>query len=369
MSIETLTGRDVTDRNEASATSATLATRVLDLIGASWMSQAICTAAELRIPELIAGGSQSIDELARETHCHRESLHRLLRGLATLGLCVEAEDGSFTLTPSGSLLRSDDPWSVRANAIWWGRYLWPVWGNLVETVRSGVSVRELHAGQKGYSHIEDNPEAAAVFNRKMAELTRLAAGEIMRAYDFAHVRRLIDVGGGRGELLTQLLAANPGMRGVLFDLPHAIGIAQERIADAGLSGRCECVAGSFFDEVPAGADVYLLKNVLHNWDNEKCVRILGNCRRVMRGDAKLVLIEWMRPPCAGVTAMDQALARTDLNMLVGLGVGGRERSQVEFDTLLQAAGFHAARFHPSAMELWVIEARPRLPASESGGAA
>jgi orsellinic acid C2-O-methyltransferase len=357
----------MTDRNQASAVSATLATRVLDLIGASWMSQAICTAAELRIPDLLAGGCQSIDELASAARCHRESLQRLLRGLATLGLCIEADDGSFTLTPSGSLLRSDDPSSVRANAIWWGRYLWPVWEGLADSVRSGSSARELRTGQKGFEHVEDNPDAAAVFNRKMAELTRLAAGEIMRVYDFTSVRRLIDVGGGHGELLTHLLAAYPGMRSVLFDLRHAIGIAQERIADAGLSGRCECVAGSFFDEVPAGADVYLLKNILHNWNDEKCVRILGNCRRVMPGNARLVLAEWVKPPRAGVTAVDQAIARTDLNMLVG--VGGRERSQVEFDTLLQAAGFHAARFHPTAMALWVIEARPGLPTSESGDAA
>jgi hypothetical protein len=367
MSIETLTGRDMTDRNEASATSATLATRVFDLIGASWMSQAICTAAELRIPELIAGGSQSIDELAQATHCHRDSLQRLLRGLATLGLCIEAEDGSFSLTPSGSLLRSDDPLSVRACAIWWGRYLWPVWGGLVESVRSGASVRELRTGQKGYAHIEDNPEAAAVFNRAMTELTRLAAGEIMRVYDFAPVRRLIDVGGGHGELLNRLLMAYPSMRGIVFDLPHAVGIAQERIAKAGLSDRCECVAGSFFDEVPAGADVYLLKSVLHNWNDEKSVRILGNCRRVMSADARLVLVERVKPPRPGNSAMDQALARTDLNMLVG--VGGRERSQAEFDTLLQAAGFEATRFHPTAMELWVIEARHGLRAAEPADAA
>src|SRR6185503_16666012 len=124
-----------------------------------------------------------------------------------------------------------------------------------------------------------------------------------RVYDFASVRRLIDVGGGHGELLAHLLARCPGMRGVLFDLPHAIGIAQERIANAGLTGRCECVAGSFFDEVPTAADVYLLKNVLHNWNDERCVRILETCRRVMRADGRLVLVEWVKPPRVGVTAM------------------------------------------------------------------
>jgi hypothetical protein len=351
------------ERNEPPATSATLATRVFDLIGASWMSQAICTAAELRIPELIADGNQSVDELARAAHCHRESLQRLLRGLATLGLCIEAEDGSFALTPSGSLLRADDPSSVRASAIWWGRYLWPIWGSLIDSVRSGVSVRELRMGQTGYAHIEDNPQAAAVFNRAMTELTRLAIDEIMRVYDFAPVRRLIDVGGGYGELLTRLLVAYPGMRGVLFDLPHAVGIAKERIANAGVYDRCECVAGSFFDGIPTGADVYLLKSVLHNWNDEKSVRILENCRRAMSTDAKLVLVERIMSSRPGNSAIDQALARTDLNMLIG--VGGRERSQVQFDTLLRAAGFKGTRFHPTAMDIWIIEAKPRFPGGDS----
>lgn len=345
----------MTDGNEASATPATLAMRVLDLIGASWMSQAICAAAELGIPDLIAGGCQSIDELASAARCHRESLQRLLRALATLGLCSETEDGSFTLTSSGLLLRSDDPSSMRANAIWWGRYLWPVWAGLADSVRSGSSVRERRTGQKGFAHVESDPEAAAVFNCKMSELTRLAVGEIMRVYDFAQVRRLIDVGGGHGELLAQLLAAYPCMRGVLLELPHAVGIARERMINAGISGRCECVVGDFFDAIPGGADVYLMKNVLHNWNDERCVHILGNCRRAMSADARVVLVEWVKPPRCGVTAMDQAIARTDLNMLVGMG--GRERSQAEFDALLRAAGLEAVQFHPTAMDFWVIEAK------------
>lgn len=226
-------------------------------------------------------------------------------------------------------------------------------------------MRELRAGLKGYAHIEGDPQAAAVFNQAMTELTRLAAGEIMRVYDFAPVRRLVDVGGGHGELLIRILTAYPDMRGVLLDLPHAVGVAEKRMVNAGLSDRCVCVAGSFFEGVPAGADVYVLKSILHNWEDEKSVHILRNCRRAMSADAKLVLVERAKPPRAGDSAMDRALARTDLNMLVG--VGGRERSHVEFDTLLQAAGFDRIRLHPTGMDLWVIEARPRLPSREPGG--
>jgi hypothetical protein len=153
------------------------------------------------------------------------------------------------------------------------------------------------------------------------------------------------------------------MRGVLFDLPHAIGIAQQRMVNARLSERCECIAGNFFGDLPSGADVYLLKSILHNWNDEDTVRILGSCRRAMSHDAKLVLVERVMPAKAGTSARDRALARTDLNMLVGLA--GRERSQVELDALLQAADFGSARFLPTAMDVWIIEAVPRHHAKYS----
>jgi orsellinic acid C2-O-methyltransferase len=334
----------------------TAATKLFDLIGGCWTSQAIGAAAQLGIADLMADGCESVHDLARAAKCHPESLRSLLRSLATLDLCVEADDGSYTLTSTGRLLRSDDPSSVHACAIWWGRYLWPLWGELVESIRSGRSVRELRTGATGFAHVESDPQAAAVFNRAMTERTRHAAVEIMRVCDFTSVRRLIDVGGGHGELVIQLLVAYPALRAVVFDLPHAVGLAAARIDAAGLGERSECVAGSFLEAVPAGADAYVLKSVVHNWNDEDALRILKNCRRAMAVDGRLMLVERVKPRRAGRSALDQALARTDLNMLIG--VGGRERSRRQFHTLLRNAGFDSVRFSPTAMELCIIEASP-----------
>jgi hypothetical protein len=330
------------------------AAKLLETIGASWMSQAICVAAELRIADFLADGPKNIEDLARDTECRPASLHRLMRSLAGIGLCAEREDGSFALAATGSLLRSEARPSLRSWAIWWGRVLWPVWGNLLYSVRTGESARKLLNGSEAYEHVERDPEVASLFNRAMIELTQLAAGEVLRAYDFSATTRLVDVGGGYGELLTAILAAYPAMRGILFDLPHAVEGARARVAGAGVAQRCELIAGSFFDTVPGGGDAYLLKSVLHNWDDERSAVILGNCRRAMPKEAKLVLVERVMPARIEGTETDRAIARTDLNMLVGLG--GRERTQAEFAALLAASGFRAASFLSTALELSVIEA-------------
>ena len=182
----------------------------------------------------------------------------------------------------GALLRADAPDSLRAWAIHCGKYLWPAWGRLAESVRTGTSDRKRASGTDDFGHLEHDPDAAAVFNRAMVEITRLIAQEVTRVVDFSRMVRVVDVGGGYGELLAAILGANPRLHGVLFDLPHAVDAASAPLAQAGVAARCELVAGSFFDSVPAGADAYLLKSVLHNWDDERCALILRNCRHAMR---------------------------------------------------------------------------------------
>jgi hypothetical protein len=309
---------------------------------ASLKTQTLCVAAELGIADLLAGGSKNIADLARATKCQRASLHRLMRALASLGLCAEEDDGSFELTPIGALLRTDARPSMRSWAIWCGRYQWPLWGNLVDSVRTGESARKLVTGQQGYEHIEGDPRAASIFNGAMVELTQLVAHDVVRAYDFAGVKRLVDVGGGYGELLTVILAAQPAMHGILFDLAHAMEGATARVTQAGIAQRCTLIAGSFFDSVPGGGDLYLLKSVLHNWDDTRSSIILKNCRRAMSPKTKLVLIERMMPARMKGSPDEWAVAPTDLNMLVA--VGGRERTEAEFVELLAASGFKAARF-------------------------
>jgi hypothetical protein len=205
--------------------------------------------------------------------------------------------------------------------------------------------------------LDDDAKAAAVFNQSMVELTRLAALEVMRVRDFSAVNRVVDVGGGFGEMLVALLAAHPRMQGTLFDLPPAIAGATEHLTRAGVAARCELVAGSFLDSVPHGADLYLLKSVLHSWDDEHCRLILRNCRDAMVKDARLMLVERIMPARMQGGADERTAVRSDLHML--LGSGGLERTQVEFAALLAESGFEAMEFIPAGLDHWVIEAGRR----------
>ena len=333
--------------------SADHATALLEMIGASWKSQVVCVAAELRIADFLADGPRTNEELARKTECHGPSLGRLLRALSSLGMCVEAHDGTFALTPTGELLRSDAPQSVNAWAVWWGKYHWPVWGNLLHSVRTGRTARELVSGQLGYAHIENDPQAALIFNHAMVGITGLIASAVVRAYDFSAAKTVVDIGGGYGVLLTAILSANTEVTGIVFDLPHAMDGAAKLTADAGVAQRVSLISGDFFSRVPEGADIYLLKSVLHNWDDERSSVILACCRRAMATGAKLVLVERIMPAHVQNAIADQAVVRADLNMLVGLG--GRERSAAEFTALLAGAGFMATKLMPAAYDFSVIE--------------
>jgi hypothetical protein len=212
----------------------------------------------------------------------------------------------------------------------------------------------LTTGSEGFDRFEANPEAAALFNRAMVELTRLDAADIVRACDFSASERIVDVGGGFGELLAAILKANPDKRGVLFDRPHAIEGARTLMEAAQVADRCEFVAGDFFDAIPAGADTYLLKSVIHDWNDERGTAILRNCRRAMEGRARLLLVERIVPQRLGASAAHRAIARGDLNMLVGLG--GRERTEDEYRVLLDAAGLQIKAVLPAGRTFGVIEA-------------
>ena len=353
--IVTATARRTLVRGAAGRDRSTLTLQLLDMIGASWMSQAICVSAELGLPDLLAEGPRSTAALASATQCREHTLVRLLRGLVSLGICNERRDGLFALTPMGALLRRDT--GVRSWAIWWGRHLWPVWHNLSYSVRSGRSARTRKTGSAGYGHLADDPEASGIFNASMVELTRLVARQLLHTVDMSGARCIVDVGGGNGELLMTTLRAYPGLRGVLVDLPHAISGARKRLRDAGLAARCELHEGDFFEAVPRGGDVYLLKSVLHNWSDAQAVRILGRCRQAMGPRSRLIVVERMRPARLTTALRERALCRTDLNMLVGLG--GQERSRGEFAALLHRAGFRAGRVIPVGPEYFAVCGYPR----------
>jgi hypothetical protein len=328
--------------------------RLLDLINGAWIAHAIRTACALSLPELLAQSAGRVEALAAASCTHAPSLRRLLRALASLDLCDEADDGSFRLTSMGALLREDAPQSLRAWALLTGGSMARSFAELEECVRTGESFRARHRGANDFSRLETDRATAVLFNRAMTNLTRRVATDVLQAIDFSRARRIVDVGGGSGELLATVLAANAGARGVLFDLAHAIDDAAAVLERAGVSDRCECVAGSFFVKVPAGGDTYLLKSVLHNWDDERCAQILANCRGAMAPGARLLVIERVAPLRAGNSALDRSIARSDLNMLVGLS--GRERNEAEFRALFDDAGLTLELIRPTAGEFRVLSA-------------
>lgn len=311
-------------------------TRLLELINANWTTQAISVATQLHLAELLRDGPRPLRELAHGTSCHSPSLLRLLRALASLGVVAEREDGRFALTDLGALLQPNVPGSLAAWAQFCGTSSWKCWSQLADCVRTGDSVRKRIRGADGFDHLQDDADAALLFNRAMVSLTASVAAAVVQSVSFSGAESVVDVGGGFGELLAAVLGAHRSMRGVLFDLSHAMEGGRARLSEAAVADRCDIVAGSFFDSVPSGADVYLLKSILHDWDEDHCAVILGNCRRAMGSRARLLVIERILPLHIAVSPRDQAIARSDLNMLVG--TGGRERTREQFEAMFQAAG-------------------------------
>jgi SAM-dependent methyltransferase len=332
------------------------APELIRLINNGSMSQAVCVAAELGIADLLALGPKSADALARATGSHAPSLHRLMHALASLELCIECDDGCFALTQMGLLLRTDAPNSLRSWTILCGKYVWPVPGDLLRSVQTGEANRERAGGADRFGPLETDKKAAAVFNGAMAELSRLVASEVLHSYHFQGMRRIVDVGGGYGALLAAVLQAHPQLSGVLLDLPHAIEGAKAHMAGAGTADRCEFVAGSFFDPIPGGGDAYLLKAVLHDWNDEEAVAILRNCRRAVAPEGKLLVIERIMPERFEACPLHHAIARVDLTMLVEFG--GRERTEAEFHSLLESAGFALAKVTATSLEYSLLEGIP-----------
>ncbi|MEJ0005294.1 MAG: methyltransferase [Steroidobacteraceae bacterium] len=330
------------------------ARRLLDLINGSWVAQACYVTARLGIADLLAAGPRTAEDLAAATASHAPALRRLLGALGSVDICRQREDGSFEMTRMGAQLGTDVPCSMRAWALQWGGEAWQIWANLLHSVKTGQSARALITGNSGFEHLERDPDAAKIFNQAMVDLTRLAASDIARAYDFS-AQRVMDVGGGYGELLAQILTVYPTAHGLLFDMPHAIARARDHLAHRGLDGRCEFVSGDFFASVPPGADVYVMKTVIHDWPDDKARDILRSCHRAMTPRARVLIIERLMPERLEPSEENRALARVDLHMLVALGA--QERTLNEMLALLGSAGFDTVRRIDTNSEFQILEAQ------------
>lgn len=333
---------------------------LLRMIDGYRVSQALYVAATLGIADLLADGPRASDELAAITETHAPSLYRLLRTLAAFGVLREDDDRRFALTRLGEPLRRDAPDSVYGWAAFIGRpYFWEVWGNLLQSVRTGETGYAHAFGTDGWSYRAAHPEESAIFDAAMTSMSRRSAEELVAAYDFSSFACIVDVGGGRGALLARVLQAAPGARGILFDQPHVVSGATATFEAAGIADRCEIVGGSFFEAVPAGGDAYLMRAVLHDWDDADCVRILRCVATVMPNDARLLVIDRLVPP----PNEGAETKLSDLNMLVS--PGGLERTREEFAALFEQAGLRLARVVPTAGTHSIIEAARAQDATRS----
>ena len=323
------------------------------LISGHWIAQAIAVAADLGIADLLAGGPRSSDDLAQAASCDSGALYRLLRALAGLGIFTEVEPKRFGLTPMAEVLKSDAPASLRSRAIQsCGDVQWRTWGQLGYSVRTGQPAFKHLFGMTPWEYRAQNPELEASFNAGMTGLATQVANAVVAAYDFSALGTLVDVGGSYGPLLIAILRANPGLRGVLFDLPRVAEGAREPLKAAGLLERCEVVGGDMFEAVPAGGDAYVLSRVIHDWNDDRSVAILATCHRVMGPHSKLLLVEEIIPP-GDVPSYSKL---TDLNMMVS--PGGQERSEAEYLALFDAAGFALTRVISTRSRISLIEGVP-----------
>ena len=311
--------------------------------------QAIHVAANLALADLVAGGPKSITELADATHTHGSSLARLLRALTSLGIFAEDTTGRYRQTALSDTLRSDHPESIRPFVLMLGaHFVWKPSGALQETVRTGQPSFERVYGAPFFEYLAGHPDDAAVFNAAMSSSPGYLAA-IVGAYDFSKFERIVDVGGGHGLLLAGILSANPRLRGVLYDLPSVVAGASA-LRQEPVSQRCEIIGGDFFKGVPAGADAYMLKGIIHDWNDEAALKILKNCRRAIRPDGTLLLVEAVL-----TRSTDPTTALMDMLMMVL--TSGRERTESEFRSLLQEAGFSMVQVI-RAPGVSIIESRP-----------
>lgn len=310
----------------------------------------IYLAAKLRLADHLGESPKSGAELAQALGADAPSLHRVLRGLATLGVCSEAPDGRFALTAAGAELRSGSPSAARGLALLTGEEYAPAWGNLLHTVMTGEPAFRHCFGMDTLEHRAEHPELNDHFNIGLALNASRIAPTILAAYDFSAFRTVADVGGGQGALLAALLQAHPHLNGTLLERPDVAAAARAHLEAAGVSARCRVVEGDFFHDVPAGANVLILKSVLHDWEDERAAMLLRNCRQALSAQGKLLIIERLLPERA---ADDPAAIIVDLQMLAL--TGGRERSQADYRALLDASGFALAKARRTPSGFSILE--------------
>ncbi len=317
-----------------------------------WVSRAIYVAAKLRIADLLAQGPQSAEFLAEKTQSNPDALFRLLRALVAFGLFTDHNEDGFGLTELGDALRSDNDESMRDYVMMLGQpESWRAWEHIEHSITTGAPAFDYTFGCPFFPYLAANPPVGQIFDKGMRSRGVADDNAVVAAYDFSEFSRIVDLGGGAGRLLSTVLKSAPRATGILFDLPHVVEATRKSLTTTGVRNRIKIVAGDFFEAVPAGADLYLLKQVLHDWSDEQVTKLFANCRRGMAAKSRMLILELIvgpeSPPFAKLL---------DLMMLVW--TGGRERTRDEYERLLAGADLKLIRVLPTSTLICVLEAAP-----------
>jgi hypothetical protein len=307
-------------------------------------TQVLYLTAKLGLADHLAHGSRHADDLAVVVDAHPTALRRFLRVMVAMQLATQCGGERFELAPLGQFLRADHPASLRRTILYTGEVNYPAAGGLWHSLRTGEPAFDHVFGRPYFEHFGRHPEVGGLFNELMSRATRQRAGAVIRAYDFASARQVIDLGGGNGTLLAAILKAHPGLRGRVYDRAPVREEAEAFLAAQGVGDRAEFVAGSFFDSVPAGGDLYLLSNILHDWDDEPAARILANCTAVMSATSRLLIVEEVMPERV---SDGPGVVLSDLAMM--MLTGGFERTREEYRHLLTGSGLELQTVRPMAL--------------------
>lgn len=333
----------------------TLPNQLDQMITGYWVSQSIYAAAKLGIADLLVAGPQTAAQLADATSTNGGALYRLLRALASVGIFTENEQREFALTPLAEFLRSDVPGSKRALALMSGDEQFQAWSEILYSIQTGKTSFDKVFEKPIFEYLADNPDKGQIFDQAMTGIHGRETGDILNAYDFSGINTLMDVGGGNGSNIVNLLQNYPEMKGILFDLPQVVERAEPHIEQAGLTDRCQLIGGSFFESVPAGADAIFLRHIIHDWDDEKSLTILRHCHAVMSENSRLLVVESVIPPG------NDPFPGKFLDLVMLMIPGGKERTAEEYEALFEQAGFELTRIIPTESKLSIIEGTKRLP--------
>jgi hypothetical protein len=325
---------------------------MFQLLSGASVTGAIACVARLGVPDLVEAGPKSPEELARETGVKPRELYRLMRATASVGVLAEGADGKFSETPLSAVLRGNANPSLRAFAIMHGReWHGRGWAGLEECVRTGKQAIERIYGAPIFQFMEQNPEEGRIFDQAMTDLSMIDSPAVAEAYSFGEIGTIVDVAGGHGLLLATILARNPRLKGTLYDLPHVVkGAASGPLKS--VMDRCTIASGDMFSSVPAGADAYIMKHIIHDWPDEECLKILKACRKGVNPGGKLLVVDNVIPPGNDFTPGKFL----DLQMLIF--PGGCERTETQFRELLAAAGWRLSRIIPTQVPESIVEGVP-----------